>query len=340
MPQNPKPADREQADAGFFPVPLALIQVGTMAPVDLYIKSAAAQPFVLYRAAHTVFREEVRERLVGNGVDTLWLSRKDERAFDEYVEENIGAIVRSDLMPPREASKVVYNCSARVMQDVFSDPRSGRNMQRAQNMIEAAVLTIMKNPNSLWHMTELASHDYYTYTHCVNVSMFLVAASAELLDIRDEQRLRRIGMGGIFHDIGKSHIPEKILLKPGKLTPEEFATIKEHPQLGLDVVGGHTRLPRVSAEIIRHHHERFDGSGYPDGLKGDQISSVARLSTVIDVYDALTTKRCYAPARKPFDAVELMVTRMAGHFDGDLLRGFVRFLGPDAGAAPPEAAPA
>jgi len=211
---------------------------------------------------------------------------------------------------------------------VLSDPRSGHNMQRAHTMVEAMVRSIIKNPDALWQMTSIASHDYYTYTHCVNVCMFLVSACQSVLEIRDGRALQRIGLGGLLHDVGKSQIPAEILNKPGKLTDEEFAAVKKHPQLGVDLARQHSKLPMAAGRIILGHHERFSGGGYPDGLRGEAISEIVRISTIVDVYDALTTKRSYGDARSAFEALKLMLQQMAAHFDGRLLRAFVLFLGP------------
>jgi len=317
----------------YFPIHLAVIQPGTLAPVDLFLATAGATSFVLYRGAHTPFMEETRQRLLDHGVDRLYLRQKDEKAYHEYVEQNIGAIIRDDLLPPEKASELVYESSSRVMHDVFDDPRSGRNLQRAQTMVEAMVLSIIKNPDALWHMTTIASYDYYTYTHCVNVSMFLVAGGRELLGIEDVATLQQVGLGGMLHDIGKTQLPKEILLKPGKLTEAEFDRVKEHPLLGLDMAKRHRGMRAVGANVIHWHHESSDGSGYPAGLKQGSIDRISRLAKIVDVYDALTTKRCYAAARDPFEAVRLMVDKMKSQFDEAMLRRFVKFLGPRNGFA-------
>jgi HD-GYP domain-containing protein (c-di-GMP phosphodiesterase class II) len=311
-----------------FPVPLAVMQPGTAAPVDLYLLSQNPRRVTLYKKAGAHLREEVRERLMANHVGELHLHKKDEKAYQDYVEENIDTIIRDDLLPPEQASRLVYDSSSRVMEDTFANPRSGRNVQRAQAMVGATVQSIMKDPNALWHMTDMATHDYYTYTHCVHVCVFLVAGARELLGIEDKRALERIGLGGMLHDIGKSQIPEEILNKPARLTPEEFDEVKRHPLAGVDIVKDRKGVPRQSLKVIRSHHEHFDGSGYPDALGREGIDAVSRLATIVDVYDALTTKRSYADARSSYEALQLMLNQMAPQFDVGLLRRFVKFLGP------------
>jgi len=311
-----------------FGIPLGVMQPGTASPVDLYIDFGVQGQLVLYKKAGEPLSEDTRDRLLERGVTTLFLSKKDERAYHEYVESNIEAIIRDDLMPPGEVSRLVYETSAHVMGDVFKDPRSGSHLRRARRMVEATVMTVLKDPQALWCMTSVASHDYYTYTHCVNVSMFMTAAAREILDITNPTDLKAVGLGGMFHDIGKSEIPEEILSKPGKLTAEEFEIIKSHPIKGVELVTRNQKFSETALKIVRHHHERFEGGGYPTSGRGADMPSVVRLATIVDVYDALTTNRSYAPARSPYDALQLMMEKMGGHFDDGLLRAFVRFLGP------------
>lgn len=316
------------AEKDLFPVPLAVMQPGTAAPVDLYLLSQHPRRVTLYKKAGAPLREEIRERLMANRVARLHLHKKDEKAYHEYVEQNIDAIIRDDLLPPQEASHLVYESSSRVMADTFANPRSGRNVKRARTMVGATVRSVLKDPDALWHMTGIASHDYYTYTHCVHVCVFLVAGARDLLGITDRAMLERIGLGGMLHDIGKSQVPEEVLNKPGRLTPEEFEEVKKHPLAGVDIVREARRVPAEALRVIRSHHEHFDGSGYPRGLAGEGIDIVSRLATIVDVYDALTTKRAYAAARSTYDALDLMLNQMAAQFEVPLLRRFVKFLGP------------
>lgn len=149
----------------------------------------------------------------------------------------------------------------------------------------------------------IEGRDPYTGGHCQRLSNYSERLGRRIgLPVEQITALRR---GGIVHDIGKVAVPDAILLKPGKLTPEERKIINQHPEVGESICAPlksfHLVLP-----IIRHHHEKADGSGYPDGLKGDQIPLTARIMTVVDVYDALTTKRPYRDASSAEKALELM----------------------------------
>jgi putative two-component system response regulator len=140
------------------------------------------------------------------------------------------------------------------------------------------------------------ARDAYTDGHCQRLARY--ATELGLILNLPEEDLMTLGRGGYFHDIGKIALPDSILLKPSKLTEEEFARIKEHPEAG-DRLCGDLRALRRVRPIVRHHHERLDGSGYPDGLSGDQIPVLAQIIGIVDVYDAMTTTRPYRQPVSP-----------------------------------------
>ncbi len=177
----------------------------------------------------------------------------------------------------------------------------------------------------------IEAKDPYTGEHCDRLSKFSVAL-AEKLGLRDELRvaLRR---AGIVHDIGKVAVPEHILLKPGPLTTEEWKIMKAHPIIGERICSPLKSFRHVMP-IIRHHHEKLDGSGYPDGLKGDQIPLTARILTTVDIYDALTTDRPYRKAFSPDQAFETMRREVVmGWWDGTLITELERLMTGVGGSA-------
>lgn len=167
----------------------------------------------------------------------------------------------------------------------------------------------------------IESRDPYTKEHCQRLAKYAVAMGERLgLSANDLAALHR---GGFFHDVGKIAIPDAILLKRGPLTSAEFAQMKQHTVIG-DHLCGNLRCLRHVRPIVRHHHERLDGTGYPDGLRGDAIPLLAQVIGIVDVYDALTTARSYKPALTPQSAYAVLRADVArGWRDSRLVDAFI-----------------
>jgi len=171
----------------------------------------------------------------------------------------------------------------------------------------------------------IEAKDPYTAGHCERLSNYSLALGKKI-GLSDElcMALRK---GGIVHDIGKVAVPERILLKPERLTPEEWYIMKQHPAVG-ERICAPLRSFRAVLPIIRHHHEKLDGTGYPDGLKGDEIPITARVLQIVDIYDALTTDRPYRPALPVEEALEMMRTEAKrGWWDSELIEEFESLVG-------------
>ncbi len=184
-------------------------------------------------------------------------------------------------------------------------------LERAESVLCALALSI-------------EGKDPYTEGHCERLSNYSVELGRRIG--LSEEQLTALNRGGIVHDIGKVAVPDVILLKPGKLNPEEMRIIREHPVVG-ERICAPLKSFRTVLPIIRHHHEKLDGTGYPDGLKGDAIPLEARVLQIVDVYDALTTVRPYKPAFSREQALEVMEQEVKrGWWDADLFREFQRMV--------------
>lgn len=209
---------------------------------------------------------------------------------------------------------------------MFGEARLGNAIDAGQcvPLVNEIADSVMRNPGALISLARLKTSDDYTYMHSVAVCALMIALARELQC--DEAACRVAGLAGLLHDIGKISIPLDILNKPGKLSDAEFDTVKSHPERGhaLLVKGG-----AASAEVLDvclHHHERFDGSGYPDRLAGEQISLLARMGAVCDVYDAITSNRPYKAGWDPAESISRMIS-WKGHFDPKVLSAFIQVIG-------------
>lgn len=198
------------------------------------------------------------------------------------------------------------------------------NISAFASTVAEVISSINRNPRALIAITRLKSRDVYTYVHSLSVST-LLASFGRSLGMSDSE-VYELGLAGLLHDIGKIFIPDAVLQKPVSLTDEEFAVVRTHPERGYHMLRQDPTTPEVVLDICRHHHERVDGSGYPFRLKGDEISRVARMAAICDVYDALTSNRAYKSAWTSQQAITKM-HRWVGHFDPELLLAFMKVIG-------------
>jgi len=230
--------------------------------------------------------------------------------------------------PPNEyqaAGKVLEDCKAAVG-ELFSQIRSGNAaaIDDAAPVVSGIADSVERNPDALLTLVRIRSLDEYSYAHSVAVCALMINLARELRLPPDY--VRQAGTAGLFMDVGKAFLPPELLNKPAEYSPEDWAEMRRHPQLGADAVRASGDMSRIVAEVCLHHHERYDGSGYPHGLKGDEISLFARMAAICDTYDALASVRPHRPAFGPAGAVAEMYT-LKGRFDDSLLTSFIRSIG-------------
>src|SRR5688572_17659643 len=274
---------------------------------EAFDRMAAAGPDVVLldlhlsgRSGHEaipMLRSDPRTRFVPVVMITGGATRKDKL-------DAIAAGVTDFLAKPFDGEELVARIRNLVRLKRYTDA-----FEEAQAVIIALAATI-------------DARDPYTAGHSERVSYYAELLGRAIGVSAEDQRL--LHFGGLFHDIGKIAIRDSVLLKPGKLTPEEFKEIQRHPVAGRDLLKDMRTLD-AAIPIVYHHHERYDGSGYPEGLKGESIPLLARVASIADVYDALTTKRPYRDAMTRAEALELMAAeRNKGWHDPGL---FDLFLG-------------
>lgn len=207
----------------------------------------------------------------------------------------------------------------------MANPKSGTHIERASTWVNNTVSHIVKNENTFSSLFEVTSHDYRTYSHSINMSV-IGLLFGKYLSLNPHE-LDCLGTGLLLHDIGKVVVSPEIINKTSRLTKEEFDEIKKHPKAGLDILELKKNVDSLCLKIVAQHHENRDGTGYPYGLGGPDIHLFGSIARILDVYDAMTTNRPYAPAKRPFAALAEMKAEMLDCFDGELLKEFIWFLG-------------
>lgn len=226
-----------------------------------------------------------------------------------------------------QGAKKLFKEATSVIRNLMEDARSGKKLKAAtlEPVAERIVQTVLRNHHALTGISRIKTKDEYTFMHCISVAGLLVSF-AKQKGYTDEQ-CQKLAVGGMIHDIGKTLIPDSILNKPAKLSDDEFKVMKHHISIGQAILEKIPDLDKLSVDVITMHHERMDGSGYPFGLKGAQISEVGRMAAIVDVYDALTSVRCYKEAWEPTQALKKLLEWSPARYDKKLVGEFVRCLG-------------
>jgi HD-GYP domain-containing protein (c-di-GMP phosphodiesterase class II) len=226
----------------------------------------------------------------------------------------------------RAAEKVMADCKAAVG-DLFAKIQNGEGeaaIEDAAPVVRGIAESVERNPDALLTLVRVRTLDEYTYMHSIAVSALMINLARQLQLPPDY--VRQAGTAGLFMDVGKAFLPPELLSKKGDYTDADWAEMRRHPQLGADAVRASGDLSKMVADVCLHHHERYDGSGYPHGLKGDDISLFARMAAICDTYDAIASERPHRPARGPAEAVAELY-KLKGHFDETLLTSFIKSIG-------------
>lgn len=281
------------------------------------------------------------------GIQELWIdiSRGEDVALDAEeiweqdesikIDEALGAVIadenkdelRIGVGAELEYARNVLAKSKTAVATMFKEARMGKalRMTEAEALVDEISQSVMRNPNALFTLVRLKTKDDYTYLHSVAVCAFMLALGRQL-GLRGEM-LKQAGVAGLLHDIGKSLVPVEVLNKPDCLTHDEFEIMKKHPRNGWRLLKESQGASAIVLDVCLHHHERLNGHGYPDKLQNETISQFARMGAVCDVYDAITSVRCYKNAWEPAEAIRKMAEWKEGSYDEAVFYAFVKTVG-------------
>ncbi|MCA3071963.1 MAG: HD-GYP domain-containing protein [Rhodocyclaceae bacterium] len=224
------------------------------------------------------------------------------------------------------AARICENARS-AMISMFSEARMGEAIDSAGalELVDEINASVERNPGALISLARLKTVDDYTFMHSIAVCGLMLSLGRQL-GLEDRQ-LRDAGLAGLLHDLGKAVVPASVLNKPGKLTDAEFDLVKKHPQLGHAILIEAGTVGEIALDVCLHHHERVDGTGYPHGLEGSAISLYAKMGTVCDIYDAITSNRPYKTGWNPAESIRQMAGWSKGHFDERVFHAFVKSVG-------------
>ncbi len=228
---------------------------------------------------------------------------------------------------PTLLSNEIKEDAIKVVHTSLQEARTGKMTDRTIIREVVAKLveeTILRHEDSLINLMDIRTHDKYTFSHSINVCIL-----STLIGIKQKlkrKELEELALGSLLHDVGKIMIRQEILDKPGRLTPNEFEEIKKHPIYSYNILSREEDISEIPRMVAYSHHERYDGKGYPRKLAGAEIPSLAVVTSLADVYDALTTDRPYRKSLLPYDAMKIIISQTYSDFAVDVVKSFLRAI--------------
>ncbi len=297
---------------------------------DIFYKTSSMgeTKFVKFASTDPAHQEKVHKIMeAGEATQDFYIQDDDLFKYYAHATRTLRTIVTSSEVSTEVKTQKVYEVSKNIMNEFFEQNASPKILEASDEVVEVMEQCFSDSEVGFFGISKLTSKDYYTYTHSVNVGLYCMTYGIKINLSKEETR--QLGLGGMLHDVGKSKIRLDLINKTGKLTDNEFEEMKEHSPKGEEILREMNNYGDCVLHMAGQHHEKYDGDGYPRGLEGDAIDFGARVCKVMDVYDALTTRRSYKKALPAFDALTLMKKQMLPHFDPDLLDNFIRLMGPD-----------
>ncbi len=321
---------KENKDYSYFSISFGLVLLDKELPYDLYINSsthASREKFV------KIFKKE-------NILNSEDLHTFKDKYYQLYVREDERELYLKSLgvvegAADVEKAAVIKDSAIQYLESLFDEGHEFSNevldeaIQGCRDSVESMVdviqdYSIVEVQNLI---ADLSFHDFYTYDHSINVAMYSISILKALKPDAGRFELLMAGMGGLLHDLGKVKIDTRIINNPGKLSEDDFQVIKKHPEYGMELLNEHQcSHDEINFDLIKRvigeHHENFNGTGYPNRLKGKEISVLARITAIADFYDAITTKRSYHEVLPTADAIEVMARSVGRKIDPKIFEIF------------------
>lgn len=258
------------------------------------------------------------------GIQDLFVKEEDAPRYERYVKLNHELPEIDPALAPKFRIRQLQDLGSHLIEISFITELDRPLLDRIENVAREVVKCLVEDPKCVSEIESLADHDLYTYVHSVGVGT-LSAAIALTMGERDPAVLQMFALGGLLHDVGKKKVPLGVLNKSGPLNNEEWEIMKQHPAYGLELLDG-LGVAKEIQEIVGLHHEKLDGSGYPNGLVKGAIPRHVQIATVADIFNALTTARCYHFKRSRFEALMFMKHNLSGKISPEVFKALVGSL--------------
>ena len=301
-------------------------------------------PFMGRGKSIDVTSDQILEKIHRSSIEEVYIDTdKGLDIFEAKIKEEVDRNILKDLIDvvekkPEDVRQVSFNEeiyqakqikkeTMETVQAVIKDVKLGKQIEkgRIDTSVEDIIYSIFRNQDALMALGSVKNVDDYVYHHCISTCV-LLTCFAKFLGI-DSGIIREIGTGAMLHDIGITKISPKILGKKTVLTDDEFELVKKHVGYSTRILENTSGISEVSIITVQHHHERLDGTGYPNGLEGGEIGQLGQAMAIVDVYDALTTKRCYKKKIPPTEALKIIYEMSGTKFGTEMVEKFIRCIG-------------
>ena len=300
-----------------------LIRPDVVPAVSFFVKRG--KRFRIFRDAKETFAASEIQSLLDAGIEKIYLNRTDAGAIRQYLEVFLQNSENNEIVPMEAQVGLMRSAAVRMTEELFDNP-SPENIRKGMKVVSGFVNLLVRDPKAFYYLIRLSSHDHYTFQHSVGVGLNSIALGKKLKFFTNED-LAELGIAGLLHDIGKTKVNPGIINKAGPLDKNEWEEMRQHSTWGWELVKDNKDVGQRAKLAILHHHEENAGGGYPHGLMDNQISVFAKIVTIGDIFNALTTDRTYSKAKTPFDSFKLMQQVMMHKLDKQLFTELVMIYG-------------
>ena len=252
--------------------------------------------------------------------ESFYVHNNQKQIYRDYVK----GTMNSDLISNDAKASILRESSIAILEDLFETPDVALALAESKPIIKDLLNFMEAAPESIGNLISLTGHDFYTYNHSFDVSIYSLGLG-QVLGF-DKKTLEELGQSSLFHDIGKRNVPLEILCKKGALSDDEWVEMRMHPTYGLNILNQHEGISDAIKAACYEHHESWSGGGYPQDISGHEIHPFGRLVALTDTYDAMTTQRSYNTPMKPAEALQMMKDKLSGRYDPDMLKAMYSVL--------------
>ena len=292
--------------------------------VALYLRSGGN--YVLYKDADRKFTVEDNRRLERSFTEFLYVRSGDMELLNDFMENHLAEMLAREDLNGEAKGKILYQTSVNCVIDMFESPETSANLLRCRNMVQQILQHVATDPHALAALQTVVDHNFYIFAHAVQVAALSLLVHDKLYDLAPDE-MTDVGIGALIHDYGMTFITGEILEKNDALSDIEYYKVKQHTQKGYEYFKRTGNYSGVVLNIVRYHHERYDGNGYPTGIKGDDIPRSGQVAAICDVYSALIMDRAHRKASTHTDALKVMREETGkGAFNPELFEQFVAII--------------